>query len=195
MAAVKRPEDQNPDTLDTTDLVSESTPNRDPITGTRGAHPMGVGVGAATAGVVGGVIGSAVPVVGTAIGVAVGTAIGAVVGGFAGKGAAEVLFPTEEADYWREQYDASVDASVDEDHRQYSFDHDYLAAYRFGYINSYAYGTQSFAEVESQMQSAWEQSRDGSRLDWSEAREPAKQAWERARTIREQSARKAAEQT
>lgn len=167
-------------TLDADDVVIAPRPNRDPITGTRGAHPMGVGVGAATAGAVGGVIGSAVPIVGTAIGVAVGAAVGAVVGGYAGKGAAEVLFPTEEESYWREQHDASLDI---EDPR-FNFDQDYLAAYRFGYINSYAYGTQRFDDVEQELERAWSESRDASRLTWSDAREPARQAWDRARRAR-----------
>lgn len=172
-------------TLDEDDVVQPPRPNRDPITGTRGAHPMGVGFGAATAGAVGGVIGSAVPVVGTAIGVAVGAAVGAVVGGYAGKGAAEVLFPTEEEAYWREQHDASLD----EDDPRYTFDQDYLAAYRFGYINSYAFGDLAFDEVEPQLQQAWTDSRDASRLSWTEARDPARQAWNRARRARENAVR------
>lgn len=170
------------DLLTETDVVTGEPipqPNRDPITGAKGAHPVGVGVGAATAGVVGGVIGSAVPVVGTAIGVAVGTAVGAIVGGFAGKGAAETLFPTEEEHYFRQTFNERpyVDRS-----NAYSFDQDYLAAYRFGYINSYAYGTLSFEEVEDQLRQAWEQSRDSSRLTWEQARAAAGDAWMRART-------------
>ena len=171
MATTERLEDQ--------DIVTTPTENRDPITGAKGAHPIGVGVGAATAGVVGGVIGSAVPIVGTAIGIALGTAVGAVIGGYAGKGAAESLFPTGEIEYWR---NAHVDRPYYDNASQYTFDQDYLAAYRFGYINSYAYGTLSFDEVEGQLRQAWEQSRDASRLDWDQAREAAKDAWHRART-------------
>lgn len=172
----------NLDVLDSSDIVSDERPNRDPITGSRGAHPMGVGVGAATAGAVGGVIGSAIPVVGTAIGVAVGTAVGAVVGGFAGKGAAEVLFPTEEEAYWREKHAGQAEHALG---APYTFDQDYLAAYRFGYINSYAYGLKDFAEVEDEMHAAWEESRDASRLSWRDAREPALMAWNRARASRQ----------
>lgn len=153
--------------------------NRDPITGAKGSHPFGVGVGAATAGVVGGVIGSAVPIVGTTIGVAVGTAVGAVIGGFAGKGAAETLFPTAEEAYWREAY---VDRPYYDAGTSYTFDQDYLAAYRFGYINSYAYGTLNFEEVEPQLHDTWDQSRESSRLNWDQAREAARDAWYRARS-------------
>ena len=167
------------DRLNEDDVVHIATPNKDPITGTKGSHPIGVGVGAATAGVVGGVIGSAVPVVGTAIGVAVGTAVGAVIGGYAGKGAAETLFPTTEAEYWR---DAHVDRPYYDRSSDFTFDQDYLAAYRFGYISSYAYGTLGFEEVESQLHQSWDQSRDSSRLSWDQAREAARDAWYRART-------------
>lgn len=53
----------------------------DPITGEPGAHPIGVGVGALSAGAAGAAIGS----IGGPIGVLIGAAIGAVAGGLAGK--------------------------------------------------------------------------------------------------------------
>ena len=171
--------DTQADRLNDADVVTAPTPNRDPISGATGAHPIGVGVGAATAGVVGGVIGSAVPVLGTAIGIAVGTAVGAVIGGYAGKGAAETLFPTGEAEYWRT---AHVDRPYVDRGSEFTFDQDYLAAYRFGYISSYAYGTLGFEEVEPQLQQSWDQSRDSSRLSWDQAREAARDAWYRARS-------------
>lgn len=180
LPAAERTAEAN-DRLTDADVIDQpiSQPNRDPITGAKGSHPFGVGVGAATAGVVGGVIGSAVPGLGTAIGVAVGTAVGAVIGGIAGKGAAETLFPTEEEAYWRENL---VDRPYYEQGGSFTFDQDYLAAYRFGYINSYAFGTLSFEEVDTQLRDAWEQSRDSSRLSWDQAREAARDAWHRARS-------------
>jgi hypothetical protein len=166
----------------TDDEVIEPMPlpqaNRDPISGARGSHPVGVGVGAMTAGVVGGVVGSAVPLLGTAIGVAVGTAVGAVIGGFAGKGAAETLFPTEEESFWRSSY---IDRPYYDHSSDFTFDQDYLAAYRFGYVNAYAYGTMDFEDVEPQLREAWESSRDASRLAWDQARAAANDAWHRAR--------------
>src|SRR5690606_38280427 len=105
--------------------------------------------------------------------------VGAVIGGFAGKGAAETLFPTDEAEYWRT---AHLDRPYYDRGNDYTFDQDYLAAYRFGYINSYAYGTLNFEEVESQLHQLWDQSRDASRLSWEEAREAARDAWYRAWT-------------
>lgn len=58
-----------------------ATGSPDPITGEPGAHPVGVGVGALSAGAAGAAIGS----FGGPIGVLIGAAIGAVAGGLAGK--------------------------------------------------------------------------------------------------------------
>ena len=160
------------------DVDPASQPNRDPITGVHGAHPVGVGVGAATAGVVGGVIGSAIPIVGTAVGIAVGTAVGAVIGGYAGKGAAETLFPTDEADFWRLRH---RDRPYYDDASGLDFEQDYLAAYRFGYVSAYAYPSETFDAVEAKLRQAWTESNDASRLDWANAREAARDAWDRSR--------------
>ena len=71
--------------------------NADPITGEPGAHPVGTGLGA----VGGAATGATVGALGGPVGAVVGGAVGAVVGGLAGKGAAEVVNPTEEEAYWR----------------------------------------------------------------------------------------------
>src|SRR5436190_23626440 len=75
--------------------------NRDPITGAPGAHPVGTGLGAAAGGMA---AGAAVGSVAGPVGTAVGAAAGAVVGGLAGKGIAEMIDPTAEEAYWRENY-------------------------------------------------------------------------------------------
>src|SRR4051794_13647241 len=75
--------------------------NRDPLSGAPGAHPVGVGAGAASAGAAGAAVGG---VVGGPVGAAVGGAVGAVAGGLAGKGAAEAVNPTVEDEYWRRNY-------------------------------------------------------------------------------------------
>ena len=61
--------------------TAAATGHPDPITGEPGAHPVGVGVGALSAGAAGAAIGS----IGGPIGVLIGAAIGAVAGGLAGK--------------------------------------------------------------------------------------------------------------
>src|SRR6478672_4189022 len=66
--------------------------NPDPITGAPGAHPIGVGLGAAAGGIA--AAAAAGTLAGGPIGTVVGAAIGAVVGGLAGKGAAESMNPS-----------------------------------------------------------------------------------------------------
>src|SRR5687768_18466963 len=80
--------------------------NRDPISGAPGAHPVGTGLGAAAGGMA---AGAAVGTVAGPVGTAVGAAGGAVVGGLAGKGSAEMIDPTAEEAYWRENYDTQRD--------------------------------------------------------------------------------------
>ncbi|MDQ2804901.1 MAG: YsnF/AvaK domain-containing protein, partial [Pseudomonadota bacterium] len=68
-----------------------SSPNRDPISGALGAHPVGTAVGATAGGVA---AGAAAGSVAGPVGTVVGAAVGAVAGGLAGKGAAEAVDPT-----------------------------------------------------------------------------------------------------
>ena len=71
----------------------------DPISGAPGAHPVGTGVGAVAGGAA---AGAAIGAIGGPVGALVGVAVGAVVGGLAGKGVAEMIEPTAEQPYWRE---------------------------------------------------------------------------------------------
>ncbi len=73
------------------DVYRPGSPNRDPISGELGAHPVGTGVGAAAGGVA---AGAAVGSVAGPVGTAVGAAVGAIAGGLAGKGVAEAVEPT-----------------------------------------------------------------------------------------------------
>ena len=74
------PETPVTSSADTTATSTPETGSPDPITGEPGAHPVGVGVGALSAGVAGAAIGA----IGGPIGVLVGAAIGAIAGGLAG---------------------------------------------------------------------------------------------------------------
>lgn len=98
--------------------------NRDPITGTPGAHPVGTGIGAAAGGAA---AGAAAGTVAGPVGTAAGMVAGAVIGGLAGKGIAEKINPTVESGYWRENY--SSRSYVDRGARW----EDYEPAYRTGY--------------------------------------------------------------
>src|ERR1043165_1907606 len=79
----------------------KGSPNRDPISGARGAHPVGTGIGAAAGGAA---AGAAIGTVAGPVGTAAGMVAGAIVGGLAGKGVAEKVNPTVEREYWSQNY-------------------------------------------------------------------------------------------
>ena len=144
--------------------------NRDPITGTPGAHPVGTGVGAAGGGAAGAAIGTAV---GGPIGAAVGLVAGAVIGGLAGKGAAEAIDPTAEDNYWRENYR----------NREYvtentSYD-TYRPAYRVSYEAYSLHRGKRYEEVEPELRREYGRSAGTSGLAWDKATRAARDAWEK----------------
>lgn len=153
-----------------TDTPVESNANRDPLSGAAGSHPVGTGVGAALgATAAGAVAGSVVGPVGTLV----GGAIGAIVGGLAGKGVAEMIDPTAEDAYWRENYKDrayAVDGS--------SYD-DYGPAYRYGVASFGQHPGRSFEEAESDLSRGWSGSRETSSLDWDRAKHATRDAWTR----------------
>lgn len=143
--------------------------NRDPITGTPGAHPVGTGVGAAG----GAVAGAAVGAVGGPVGAAVGLVAGAIAGGLAGKGVAEKIDPTVEDGYWKDNYSKRSYAEKD-----VSYDN-YQPAYRTGYEGYTRYPGRKYEEVESDLQRDYEQSKGNSKLTWDKARHATRDAWHR----------------
>ena len=80
-------------TITRTIIANEQDLNRDPLSGTPGAHPSGTGAGAASGGVAGAAVGMAV---GGPVGCIVGAAAGAIAGGLSGKSMAEAVNPTAE---------------------------------------------------------------------------------------------------
>ena len=150
------------------DLTDKRDMNRDPITDTPGAHPIGTGIGATG----GAVAGAAAGAIGGPIGLAVGGVIGAVVGGLAGKAAAEAVNPTAEEDHWRENYTREP---YYEQGR--SFD-DYGPAYRLGVTGRTTHES-DWDQAEPQLRSEWESTRGDSSLDWDRARPASRAAWDR----------------
>jgi hypothetical protein len=151
------------DTMDSKDM------NRDPITGTPGAHPVGTGVGAAA----GGAAGAAIGAVAGPVGAVAGAVVGAVVGGLGGKGVAEGINPTAEDAYWRDQYTREPYYAAGS-----SYD-DYSPAYRLGYEARGQHAGRSFDEVEPELQRNFEANRGNSRLAWGEAKSATRAAWHR----------------
>ena len=143
--------------------------NRDPITGTAGAHPVGTGVGA----VGGAVAGAALGGVAGPVGAAVGLVAGAIAGGLAGKGVAEKIDPTVEDAYWKTNYSKQ---KYVERNAPYST---YQPAYRTGYEGRNLYPGKKYEEVESDLQRDYEKSKDSAILSWDKAKSATRDAWNR----------------
>src|SRR3954447_16156421 len=79
----------------------EGQPNRDPISGAPGAHPVGTGAGAVAGAAAGAAAGTAV---GGPAGTLVGGVSGAGAGGVAGRGAPERLEPPGEGQHGRKNH-------------------------------------------------------------------------------------------
>ena len=122
--------------------TQEDTEHRDPITKTPGAHPVGVGAGAAGAGAAGAAIGGAV---GGPLAAVVGAAVGAFAGGLGGKAAAESVNPTLENTCWRENYATRPYAKAGEPYETYE------SAYRYGWEARMMHGDRRWEEIEAQL--------------------------------------------
>lgn len=141
--------------------------NPDPITGAPGSHPVGTGVGAAGGGAAGAAIGSVAGPIGTAV----GAVIGAVAGGFAGKGAAEMIDPTAEDAYWRENYRTRPYVEKGADYNTYA------PAYRYGVESHQRFAGRRFEEVEPELRKDWEK-RGNVSLAWDKAKMAVRDSWE-----------------
>jgi len=158
---------QNTGRGDDTHATSE---NRDPLTGEKGAHPVGTGVGAAAAGAAAGAAGGAMA---GPVGAAVGAVVGAVAGGLAGKGIAEDVNPTAESEYWRSNYKNRPYVEAGHEYDVYE------PAYRYGWESRTQHAGKSFDEVESHLSRDWEKARGSSNLSWDKARHASRDAWDR----------------
>jgi len=150
-------------------IVEVASPNRDPLTGEPGSHPVGVGAGTTAGVLTGAAIGS--------LGGPIGTAIGAIVGGIAGagvgKGVAESVNPTNELEYWKSTYPSRPYATAG------TFD-DYEPAYRAVIDREPASLVATrFEDAEAGYRQTYERNRGTSKLDWSVAKQASRDAWER----------------
>jgi hypothetical protein len=155
------------------DNMKTTDANRDPISGTPGAHPLGVGAGAAGGGVAGAAVGS---VVGGPVGAVVGGAIGAVAGGLAGKGAAEAVNPTAEDAYWRGAFKTRPYIAGE------PYD-TYQPAYRYGWESQRRYSGRSFDAMEPELAGNWEKTPHAKNLSWEKAKHATRDAWHRVERI------------
>lgn len=158
------------DAVKAADAETRSALNADPITGEPGSHPIGTAVG----GLGGAAAGAAIGAIGGPLGALIGGAIGAVVGGGAGHAAGEALDPTAEDVYWKDTYTTTSYYNKD-----YNYN-DYQPAYAVGYANRNRYPAATrFEDVETDLESSWNQVKGESRLAWQDAKSAARDAWYR----------------
>ena len=144
--------------------------NRDPITGTPGAHPLGSGAGAASGGVAGAAVGMAV---GGPVGSMIGAAVGAVAGGLAGKSAAEAVNPTAEEIFWRETY---VREPYYVKGRTYEY---YAPGFRAGWEGRVRDDGRTFQEAEPELKACYNFTKSEPDPAWQDVRPAARAAWDR----------------
>lgn len=150
--------------------VNDEDLNRDPISGTPGAHPLGTGAGAASGGVAGAAVGMAV---GGPVGSVIGAAVGAVAGGLAGKGAAEAINPTAEEVFWRETY-------VKEPYYVTGKSYDYYApGFRAGWEGRVRHDGRKFEEAELELAAEYSRNKTELQPDWQMVQPAARAAWDR----------------
>ncbi|WP_148716648.1 hypothetical protein [Chitinolyticbacter meiyuanensis] len=151
--------------------------NRDPITDEPGSHPVGTGIGAAVGGAAG--IGAAAAAGAAAgstvgpVGTAVGAAVGAIAGGLIGSAAGEAVNPTEEDEYWRNNFQNEPYVEQGSDFERYA------PAYRTGYLGRTRYPDRSFEASVTELRDDYYVNRGDSTLEWDDAREAARASWSR----------------
>ena len=151
-------------------VANEADLNRDPISGTPGAHPLGTGAGAASGGVAGAAAGLAV---GGPVGGVIGATVGAVAGGLAGKSAAEAVNPTAEELFWRETY---LREPYYVKGRTYEY---YAPAFRAGWEGRVLHDGRSFSEAEAALKSSYNLGKGELDPSWQEVMPAARAAWDR----------------
>jgi hypothetical protein len=152
------------------DRVDRADENRDPISGARGAHPVGTGVGAVAGGAA---AGAAVGSVAGPVGTAAGIVVGAVAGGLVGKGIAEGVNPTVEREHWETHF------RNEPYYREGQTFADYEGAYKTGYEGYARYGDRTWDEAQADLRTEYERNRGTSELTWEEASPATRAAWER----------------
>lgn len=158
------------ETIDGKVAANEEDLNRDPITGTPGAHPLGTGAGAASGGAAGAAVGMAL---GGPVGSVIGAAVGAVAGGLAGKGAAEAVNPTAEESYWREGYERQPFYVKDKPYEYYA------PGFRAGWEGRVRHDGRKFEEAENDLAADYNHSKTEIQPDWQTVRPAARAAWDR----------------
>jgi uncharacterized protein (TIGR02271 family) len=159
------------------DLPPTGSRNPDPITDAPGSHPIETGIGAAVAGAASGL---AVGAVAGPVGAAVGAAVGAVAGGLAGKGIGEIIDPTTQDNWLRDNFESRPYVKKGEKYDSYHH------AYRYGGEAESKYQGRPFDEAEDEIKRDWGKSKDHSGMEWTHARDAVRDAYDRTMQLREE---------
>jgi len=157
------------------DLPPRGSRNRDPITDQPGSHPIETGVGAALAGAATGI---AVGAVAGPVATAVGAALGAVAGGYGGKGVGEMIDPTTEDTWLRDNFESRPYVQEGETFETYE------PAYHFGAEAESRSGDDDFEVMEEDLESGWHNAQDRAGMPWDRARGAVKDAYDRCVQLR-----------
>jgi hypothetical protein len=157
------------------DMPPRGDRNPDPLTNEAGSHPVETGVGAAVAGAASGL---AVGAVTGPVGAAIGAAAGAIVGGLAGKGVGEMIDPTTDDTWLRDNFTTRPYV------RQGETFESYVPAYRYGAEAESRYSGRSFDELESEISGDWGKLKEHGNRSWQDARGAVRDAYERSCQIR-----------
>jgi len=162
--------------------------NPDPITGEEGSHPVGVAAGGAGGAAAGAAVGG---VVGGPVGAAVGAAVGAVAGGLAGKGVAELVDPTVEEAYWRDEYQNRPYYKKGTSYETYQ------PYYQYGYESASRpeFRGRKFEDVEGQLESEWPTYRGTATGEFGEYKSATRDAYDRASSSIERGGHEVADKT
>ena len=156
------------------DLPPRGNRNADPITNAPGSHPIETGIGAAAAGAASGM---AVGAVAGPVAAASGVAVGAVAGGYAGKGIGEMIDPTTEDNWLRDNFRSRPYVEEGDNYE------DFHPAYRYGALAESKYGDAGIDLMDEQLQSDWEASKENN-MPWTKAKGAVKDAYDRTVQIR-----------
>jgi hypothetical protein len=155
----------------TTNVVANDLElNRDPLTGTPGAHPLGTSIGAAAGGLAGAAAGMSI---GGPVGGLVGAAVGAIAGGITGSSAAESVNPTLEETFWRQTF-------IREPYYAHGRNYEYYApGFRAGWEGRVKHDGRSFEAAEADLAIDYEATKSEIDPTWIEIRPAALAAWNR----------------
>jgi hypothetical protein len=156
------------------DLPPRGGRNADPITDEPGSHPIETGIGAAAGGAV---TGMAAGAVGGPVSAALGAAVGAVAGGYVGKSVGELIDPTTEDPWLRDNFESRPyveEGDVFED---------FQPAYRYGAAAESVYGDAGFDSMHGELEHEWE-TNHADEMPWDRASQAVKDGYERTVQIR-----------